>query len=207
VLGKLVRPWMPWPVQRRILGAVSRVYHGRMEQWGLRTPKTRTHPASHPTFMAHVAYQQIAVKPGVREVCGRTVVFVDGSRVDVDVVIAATGYRIDLPFLDPDIAPVRDGRLQAYRRVVHPDRPGLYFVGFFNVSGGANISMMDVQSRYLTALVDGTAALPSPAAMRADMAAEEEFVARNFPGSARYGLELDPVRYRAKMAESMAGGR
>ena len=203
VLGKLVRPWMPWPVQRRIMGAVSRVYHGRMEQWGLRTPKTRTHPASHPTFMAHVAYQQIAVKPGVREICGRTAVFVDGSRLEVDVVIAATGYRIDLPFLDPAIAPVRDGHLEAYRRVVHPDRPGLYFVGFFNVSGGANISMMDVQSQYLTALVDGTATLPSPAAMRADMAVEQAFVARNFPGSARYGLELDPVRYRAKMAQSM----
>ena len=207
VLGKLVKPWMPWPVQRQIMRWVSRVYHGRMEQWGLRTPTTRTHPASHPTFMAHVAYQQIAVKPGVRGACGRTVSFVDGTEVEVDTVIAATGYHIDLPFLDPAVTPVRERRLEAYRRIVHPDWPGLYFVGFFNVSGGANISMMDVQSQYLTALVDGTATLPSATAMKADIAAEQVFVARHFPAAARYGLELDPVRYRATMVESMAGAR
>ena len=207
VLGKLVKPWMPWVVQRQIMRWVSRVYHGRMEQWGFRTPTTRTHPASHATFMAHVAYQQIAVKPGVRDVRGTTVSFDDGTRLEVDTVIAATGYHIDLPFLDPSVAPVRERRLEAYRRIVHPDWPGLYFVGFFNVSGGANISMMDVQSLYLTALVDGTAPRPSPEAMKADIAAEQAFVARNFPATARYGLELDPVRYRAGIAEAMAGGR
>ena len=205
VLGKLVKPWMPWPVQRQILRWVSRVYHGRMEQWGFRTPTTRTHPASHPTFMAHVAYQQIAVKPGVRGVCGKTVSFVDGTELEVDTVIAATGYHIDLPFLDPSLAPVRERRLEAFRRIVHPDWPGLYFIGFFNVSGGANISMMDVQCQYMTALVDGTAALPGPEAMKADIAAEQAFVERNFPAAARYGLELDPVRYRTKIGESMGG--
>ncbi len=206
VLGRLVKPWMPWPVQRQIMRWVSRVYHGRMEQWGLRTPTTRTHPASHPTFLAQVAYQRIAIKPGVCGVAGKTVRFVDGTQEEMDTIIAATGYDIDLPFLDPSIAPVRERRLEAYRRIVHPDRPGLYFIGFFNVSGGANISMMDVQSRYVTALVDGAATLPSPSAMKADIAAEQAFVARHFPAAARYGLELDPVRYRAKIAESMAGG-
>lgn len=35
--------------------AISRVFHGRMEDWGFRTPANRTHPASNATFMAHVA--------------------------------------------------------------------------------------------------------------------------------------------------------
>lgn len=205
VLAKLVKPWMPWPVQRQILTWVSQVYHGRMEQWGFRTPRTRTHPASHPTFMAHVAYQQIAVKPGVREVRGKTVSFVDGTELEADTIIAATGYHIDLPFLDPSVAPVRGRRLEAYQRIVHPDRPGLYFIGFFNVSGGANISMMDVQSEYLTALVDGRTTRPSPAAMRAHIRAEQAYLGRNFPSADRYGLELDPVRYRAQIAAAMAG--
>ncbi len=204
VMSRLVKPWMPWLVQRQIMRAVSRVYHGRMEQWGFRTPRTRTHPASHPTFMAQVAYGRIGVRPGVQDVSGKTVSFVDGTVLEVDTVIAATGYHVDLPFLDQAIAPVRDRRLEAYRRIVHPDRPGLYFLGFFNVSGGANISMMDVQSQYLAAVIDGVAALPTPAEMRADIAAEQAHVEKNFPAAARYGLELDPVRYRAKIAESMA---
>jgi cation diffusion facilitator CzcD-associated flavoprotein CzcO len=204
VLGKLIRPWLPWPAQRQIMRVISRIYHGHMEQWGFRTPTTRTHPAGNATFMAHVAYGRIGVRPGVREVDGKTVTFDDGSTLEPDVIISATGYQIDLPFLPAAITPVRERRLEAYRRVVHPDWRGLYFVGFFNVSGGANISMMDVQSSYVTALIDGRARLPSPEAMRADIEAEKAYNARQFPGAARYGLELDPTRYTKQIAESMA---
>jgi cation diffusion facilitator CzcD-associated flavoprotein CzcO len=204
VIGRLNKPWLPWLVQRQILRTISRIYHGRMEQWGFVTPKTRTHPASNNTFMAHVSYGRIGVKPGVASVSGKTVRFVDGSELEVDTILAATGYHIDLPFLDPAVAPVRDRRLEAYRRIVHPDYPGLYFIGFFNVSGGANISMMDEQSAYMTAVVSGTVGLPSPAEMKNDIAVEQRYVEKNFPGAARYGLELDPVRYRRKLAESMA---
>ena len=94
-------------------------------------------------------------------------------------------------------------KLEAYRRVVHPDWPDLYFVGFFNVSGGANISMMDVQSKWMAALVSGEVRLPSPAEMRADLRREERFLARNFPSAPRYGLELDPVRYRRQIAKEL----
>ncbi|HEY2207056.1 MAG TPA: FAD-dependent oxidoreductase [Pseudonocardia sp.] len=200
VLGKINKPWFPWPVQRRIMRAISRVYHGRMEQWGLRTPRTRTHPASNATFMAHVSYGRIAIRPGVTDVDGRTVRFADGSSEEVDTIIAATGYELDLPFLPKTIAPVTDRRLEAYRRVVHPEWPGLYFIGFFNVSGGANISMMDVQSEWMAALVSGEVPRPSAARMAEGIRAEQRFLARRFPAAARYGLELDPVRYRKQIA-------
>ena len=201
ILSKLVKPSFPWLVQRQILRAVSRVYHGRMEQWGLRTPVTRTHPASSATFMAHVSYQRIGIKPGVADVDGTTVRFTDGTLLEVDTVIAATGYHIDLPFLAKDVAPVAERRLEAWYRIVHPDRPGLYFIGFFNVSGGANIAMMDTQSQLLAAVLGGRADLPSPAQMHADIAAERRFMARRFPSAARYGLELDPARYSRQVRE------
>jgi cation diffusion facilitator CzcD-associated flavoprotein CzcO len=205
VLGMLSKPWLPWPVQRQIMRTISRIYHGRMEQWGLRTPVKRTHPASNATFMAHVSYQRIGIKPGVSDVHGSTVYFSDGTSLEVDTIIAATGYHIDLPFLAKEIAPVTERRLEAYKRIVHPDWPGLYFIGFFNVSGGANISMMDTQSQLLAAVISGRAALPSPARMRADIAAEHRLMTRRFPHAARYGLELDPVRYRKQVEEFLAG--
>jgi hypothetical protein len=121
----------------------------------------------------------------------------------VDTLIAATGYEIDLPFLPPYAAPVVERRLDAYKRVVHPDWPGLYFIGFFNVSGGANISMMDVQSEWMAALISGEAGLPDTAEMRADIRREQRFLARTFPSAARYGLELDPLRYRKQVAREL----
>lgn len=206
VIAKVSRPWLPWPVQRKILTTISRVYNGTMEQWGLRTPRTRTHPASNATYMAHVSYGRIKVTPDIEGASGKTVRMADGTSIEVDTVIAATGYHIDLPFLG-DLAPVEQRRLRAYKRIVHPDRPGLYFVGFFNVSGGANIAMMDVQSSYVAAVVSGAVALPSREEMHADIEAERRFMQRRYPGSARYGLELDPVIYRRGIAAALAGGR
>lgn len=204
VLGAVSKPWMPWPVQRTIMRAISRVFHGTMEQWGMRTPVQRTHPASNATFMAHVSYRRITMKPGVADVEGTTVRFDDGSADEVDTIIAATGYEIDLPFLSDAVSPVRERRLDAYQRVVHPDRPGLYFVGFFNVSGGANISMMDTQSAWVAALVGGRSGLPSPSRMRADVRRERARNQRRFPGSPRYGLELEPARYKKRVAREIA---
>lgn len=203
VLGALSKPWMPWPVQRTIMRTISRIFHGTPEQWGMRTPVRRTHPASNATFMAHVSYRRITMKPGVTDVDGTTVRFDDGSTAEVDTIIAATGYEIDLPFLSDAVSPVRERRLEAYQRVVHPDRPGLYFVGFFNVSGGANISMMDTQSAWTAALISGRSALPSPSRMRADVRRERARNQRRFPGSPRYGLELEPARYKKRIAREI----
>jgi cation diffusion facilitator CzcD-associated flavoprotein CzcO len=199
IIGKIAKPWLPWIVQRQAMRWISRLYHGRPEQWGFRTPKTRTHPASNATYMAHVSYQRIDVRPGVARIDGRRVEFDDGGSAEVDTIVAATGYEIDLPFLPKSVSPVVERRLEAYKRVVHPDHPGMFFIGFFNVSGGANISMMDVQSRLLASVLRGDTALPSPAEMHRDIARERRYLVKNFPASARYGLELDPRRYRRQI--------
>jgi putative flavoprotein involved in K+ transport len=68
----------------------------------------------------------VELKPRAVEAAGRIVRFEDGSEVEVDAVIWATGYRpdfswIDLPVLEPN------GRLRHRRGVT--DVPGLYFLG------------------------------------------------------------------------------
>lgn len=209
ILGKINRPFLPWVVQRQVMRLVSRMYHGRMEQWGLRTPSVRTHPASNPTFMAHVAYGKIICGPGVRKIEGQTITLENGVGVEVDTLIAATGYDIDLPFLADGVSPVNGHRIDTYKRVVHPSWPGLYFVGFFNVSGGANIAMMDVQSEWVAALESRLTSLPSVTQMRDDIAHEREDIEKKFPTGARYGLELDPHAYKKDLRAEMGrkGGR
>ena len=56
--------------------------------------------------------------------------FADGSVEHIDKIVYCTGYRISFPFFDralldrPD-----DNRIELYRRVVHPDLDGLFFIG------------------------------------------------------------------------------
>lgn len=207
VLGRIEKRWMPWPIRRRIRETIARIAHGRMEQWGFVTPKTRTHPAGHHLLMAQFIWGRVTAKPGIAAVSGHEVTFQDGTTRRFDTIIAATGYDVDLPFLSADLSPVRGHWLDLYRRVVRPGAPGLYFVGFFNVTGGGNIRMMDDQSQWVAELATGQLALPTEAAMHTDILAERETIQRLYPDSPRYGLELDPAEYRAALAQEKRRAR
>lgn len=201
VLGRVEKRWMPWALRRRIRELIARAAHGTMEQWGFVTPKTRTHPAGHHLLMAQFIWGRVSAKPGISAVSGRTVRFADGSAGEYDALIAATGYEVDLPFLPPELSPVNGPWLDLYRRVVRPGAPGLYFVGFFNVTGGGNIRMMDDQAEWVADLVVGRRSVPDQAAMEADILAERARIKALYPDSPRYALELDPQEYRASLAK------
>ncbi len=201
VLARLEKRWMPWGIRRRIRELIARAVHGRMEQWGFVTPKTRTHPAGHHLLMAQFIWGRVTAKPGIESVAGHQVRFADGSTGRYDTIIAATGYDVDLPFLTTALSPVRGHWLDLYRRVVRPGAPGLFFVGFFNVTGGGNIRMMDDQAEWVADLVTNRAGLPDPAAMQADIDRERARIKALYPDSPRYGLELDPVEYRASLSQ------
>lgn len=203
VLGKIEKPWMPWAIRRRVRELVARLAHGRMEQWGFVTPKTRTHPAGHHLLIGHFIWNRIKAMPGVASVRGHEVTFSDGSVRHFDTMIAATGYQVHLPFLDAETSPVRGRWLELYHQVVRPGVAGLYFMGFFNVSGGGNIRMMDDQAQWVAALEAGERSLPAPDAMLRVIHKERKTMVRLYPDSPRYALELDPLSYRAALAGDM----
>ena len=199
-LGLLEKPWLPWRLKVWTRTQLTRVFHGRMEDWGFRTPKGRTHPISHPTLIFHLAWNRIKAKPGIAGVEGQVVRFVDGTAEAIDAIIAATGYETDLPFLPEGTSPVRGTHMELYNRIVHPDLPDVFFVGFFDVTGGSNIRMMDDQSEYAAAIAAGAIKLPDVDGMKRAIAEDLAFQRQQFPDSPRYGLELDPVRYRKRLA-------
>ncbi len=203
-LVAIEKPWVPWPVRIWARAFLTRIFQGSMEQWGFRTPKTRTHPISHPTLIAHIAWKRIGVKPGIQSIAGREVRFVDGTTETLDSIIAATGYLTQYPYLSPDMLPLAGTRPVLYNRVVHPSVPGLFFIGLFDVSGGSNIRMMDDQAEYITAIVTSQIRLPDQESMMRAIKADHAWAAKQFPDSPRYGLELDPRRYRGLLARDYA---
>ena len=200
VLARIEKPWVPWPVKRKIRELLTRVVHGSMEQWGFVAPKSRTHPASHPNLMTHFMWNRVRARPGIQSVSGQEVRFVDGTSEVFDAVIAGTGYAIDLPFLAPALRPLSGERVDLFLRVVHPRQRGLYFCGMFNVAGGGNIRMMDDQAEWIAELVAGAEVPPEPAVMQRATIEEQAFLARHFPDRPRYALELDPAFYRRQLA-------
>ena len=68
----------------------------------------------------------VELKPRVVDANGRTVRFEDGSELEVDAVLWATGYRPDYSWIQLPVFD-QDGRLRHRRGIT--DVPGLYFLG------------------------------------------------------------------------------
>jgi putative flavoprotein involved in K+ transport len=68
----------------------------------------------------------VGLKPRAVDASGRVVRFADGSEVEVDAVIWATGYRPDYSWIELPVFDA-DGRVRHRRGVT--DVPGLYFLG------------------------------------------------------------------------------
>ena len=136
----------------------------------------------------------VKVAPGIAEAKGNTLEFSDGSQVTADLVVLATGYRIDLPFLSSEMLDITGNQLPLYQRVVAPQRPGLWFVGFVDTSYGA-IPLFEHQAEWIGALLAGAAVLPSRTTMRTWLERDAGDIAKRFPDPTTHGLQVDHWRY------------
>lgn len=110
-----------------------------------------------------------------------------------------------MPFLHPSIFEVRDKQVGLYRRVLPPDRPGLYFVGLLQPIG-ATIPLVEIQSRWLAAVLAGEVKLPDRATMETEIAQHQRALARRYVNSARYTLEVDYREYAKQLRGDMKRG-
>jgi hypothetical protein len=146
------------------------------------------------------------VKDDIASIEGRHITFADGTVEEFDTLIAATGYKIELPFVSEDILPVRNNVVELYNRMINPDWPGLYFIGLLNVNGSAN-QAYERQAPWLVAVESGEAALPSHAEMREAIARKKAWVERYYPSTLRHTLEEEPVPYFRELAVSLREAR
>ncbi len=132
--------------------------------------------------------------------------FVDGSAHEVDVVVYCTGYKVSFPFLDQRVVRTEDNHVDLFRRVVHPDHPGLYFVGLIQPIG-AIMPLAEAQSHWVADLVTGAASLPSYDEMWRQIRRYDEALGARFVSSRRHTLEVDFHKYRAEIARERRAGR
>jgi dimethylaniline monooxygenase (N-oxide forming) len=185
---------LPLAVQRFFMARLLKLAVGEMTDYGLPKPDHKlleAHPTVSSELLPRVGHGDIAVKPNIERFAGgRSVRFVDGSEEEIDLVVYCTGYRISFPFLDEAVFPVRDNRLPLYRRLVPPELPGLYFIGFIQPLGPI-MPIAEAQSEWIADLLTGRASLPSVAEMREEVADYERWMAKRFVSSKRHTIEVD----------------
>jgi putative flavoprotein involved in K+ transport len=116
-LGLDLHHWAK-PLELLLPTALARGYCGRRP----------TLPGTDLGFAAFRKLGRIEVRPEVARIDGREVRFADGSRSGFDLVVTATGYRFDTPFLPPEVARAPAGHLLAHRGE-SVSWPGLFVIG------------------------------------------------------------------------------
>lgn len=133
-------PKLPWAVQRCLFSGVSRLMNGRPEDYGLPRPDHRlleSHPIMNTQILHYLAHGDCIPKPDVERLDGGEVVFVDGSREQVDLVLQATGYHHACPFLPPDVLQEVGGRPDLYLEMFSRRHPNLAVLGFIEFASAA----------------------------------------------------------------------
>ena len=133
-------PQIPNWLAPSMLTVLLRVLVGDVRRFGLRKPDhppLSTHPIMNTQLLHHLAHGDIAAKPDIAELRGKHVRFTDGSEVEPDVILWATGYRPTISFLDAGGVHLAESGEDFYLNMFPRDYPTLYVLGFFATAGAA----------------------------------------------------------------------
>jgi NADPH-dependent 2,4-dienoyl-CoA reductase/sulfur reductase-like enzyme len=192
-LGPAWMKQLPFAVTRALFMRELKHVQGPMENYGLPRPDHKlgeAHPTVSADLLARIGHGRVTPKPNLERIAQKQVRFVDGSELEIDTIVWCTGYRISFPFLSPEVIGVSDNRVPLFRRVVSPERPGLYFIGLVQPLG-AIMPIAELQSEWVADLLEGSAALPEPDRMRREIEREETAMRRRYVASTRHTIQVD----------------
>ncbi len=132
--------YLPIFLQRAILKLMLKVVIGKYEDYGLPKPDHKLfehHPTVTSEVLHYLKHGRITPHKDIKKFDGKTVHFVDGTQIEVDTIVCATGYFVSFPFLPEGLVPVKNGNIaQLYAGSVLPDYKNLYVFGTQQVRYG-----------------------------------------------------------------------
>lgn len=196
---------MPLALQRRFFELVLGISRGPQAKFGVPEPEhhiLQAHPTISADLLNLVGHGKITMRPNLERLDGDGVVFVDGTREEVDIVVYATGYHIRFPFLSDQLLDTGHNRVDLFRHVIHPDLPGLYFVGLIQPLG-AIMPLAEAQSEWLARLVLGQARLPDRDTMRKEIRRDRKAMRKRYVTSDRHTIQVDFFPYLHQIQREM----
>ena len=213
VFGKPVdqmpnNPRVPFAIRQRMIHQIVKTLTGPPERYGLPKPDHKfgeAHPTVSGRILDRIAHGTITPKSNIASLEGDRVRFTDGSEVHADVVVYCTGYKITFPFFDETFISAPDNHVELFRRVFHPEIPGLYFIGLLQPLG-AIMPLAEAQSAWIGDHLRGEYALPSPVELRRDIASDQAAMKKRYVASKRHTIQVDFDDYLYALdAERRAG--
>ncbi|MEM7323151.1 MAG: NAD(P)-binding domain-containing protein [Actinomycetota bacterium] len=133
-------PKLPHVVEKRVFTWLVKAMTGDLRQYGLPKPDhglLESHPLMNTQILHYLGHGDCIAKRDIERFDGDDVVFVDGTREQIDLVISATGYHHRSPFLDDDVFEMANGRPDLYLRMLPRNHTNLAVLGFIEFASAA----------------------------------------------------------------------
>jgi thioredoxin reductase len=201
-------PRIPFKIKQRALMYALKQQVGRMEDYGLPKPDHKfgeAHPTISGRILDRLAHGAITPKPNIARLHEHEVEFADGTRVEADLVVYCTGYKITFPFFDEAFISAPENHIELFRRVFHPEYSDVAFCGLLQPLG-AIMPLAEAQGRWLAEYLRGEYHLPSPPAMRDDIARDMEAMRKRYVSSKRHTVQVDFDEYLHELGKERRAG-
>ncbi|MCX2981824.1 NAD(P)/FAD-dependent oxidoreductase [Halieaceae bacterium IMCC14734] len=204
---------MPGWIPRRMLRALARrkikELTGNPEDYGLPRPDHEpldAHPSISSEFLTRVGSGDITPKGAIDHIDANGVVFVDGSREDVDAILWATGYQISFPFFSDPALQAPENRFPLFKRMVKPGYENLYFLGLAQAVPTL-VNFAEQQSKWIVEAIGGAYSLPTDDSMKQIINTDEKTYLGNFYDTPRHTMQCEFDPYVADLQKDLALGR
>lgn len=199
---------IPPDVQRKIYASILRLQVGKMTDYGLPEPDhevLQAHPTISSDILNRITHGRIKIKPNIRQLDGDGVMFIDGSREQIDCIIYCTGYKVTFPFFRQEVIDAPNNDLPLFKRVYHPFYRDLFFIGLLQPLG-AIMPLAELQSIWVSKYLLGEYTLPSRAEMERDIRRERETMRKRYGNAPRHTMQVDFVPYVDGVQKEMKRG-
>ena len=154
-LADLPMGYLPTWAQRLFLRAMIRIIIGKYSDYGLAQPDHRMferHPTYGTEMLGYIRQGRITPRPGIANCEGETVTFVDGSKGEYDLIVAATGFHNRVTFLPDGLVPTENNAMHVFGGAFPARVKNLYIIGAFqprNGFGSLLIPAMELHARII----------------------------------------------------------
>lgn len=154
---------LPMALKRIVDGAILKWFVGDPQKYGFPKPDYKlyeSHPVVNSLVLYHAGHGDISIRPDVERFDGQTVHFRDGTSRDFDMVLAATGYKLDYPFIDDALLNWQGDAPHLFLNCMHPSRDDLFVLGMVEASGlgwQGRHEQAEMVVRYIKGLREGRA--------------------------------------------------
>ncbi len=205
LLGRPTDKWttpffsrFPLSVQQALFSCIVGLSRGRQSSTPMPVPATKIlteHPTLSTELLPLVKAGKIQPKPTIKRLNGSEIIFADGSREAIDVLIYATGYKISFPFLDEQLVSAVENQVNLYGKVVHTEYAGLYFIGLIQPLG-AIMPLAEIQAKWAAGLIKGRLNLPTQKEMTQAIINDQTTLSNRYVPSTRHTIQVDFFPYK-----------